>query len=49
MFGAGGEAHIPVVEDHDSMRLVGVLHERDTMLAYHRALIQARKEERGEL
>jgi CIC family chloride channel protein len=49
MFGAGGEAHIPVVEDHDGMRLVGVLHERDTMLAYHRALIQARKEERGEL
>ncbi len=49
MFGAGGEAHIPVVEDHDGMCLVGVLHERDAMLAYHRALMQARKEERGEV
>ena len=48
MFGAGGDAHIAVVEDHEGMCLVGVLHERDAMLAYHRALMQARKEERGE-
>lgn len=30
------------------MRLLGVAREREIMLAYHRALLQARAEERGE-
>jgi CIC family chloride channel protein len=48
LFASAGEPHIPVVEDHDGMRLVGVLHEHETMLAYHRAMLEARREELGE-
>lgn len=43
-----GESHIPVVDDHESRCVVGVVHEHDIMLAYHRALMRARAEERGE-
>ena len=44
-----GESTIAVVESRESRRLVGVAHEHSVVLAYHRALDQARAEERGEL
>jgi CIC family chloride channel protein len=43
-----GEEHIGVVESRQSMRLVGFLHQVDVMLAYNRALMAARREERGQ-
>ena len=43
-----GESHIAVVTDTKSRSLVGFVHEHDVMLAYHRAVLQARAEERGE-
>jgi CIC family chloride channel protein len=49
VFGASGEAHLPVVADAEGSRMLGVAHEHDVMLAYHRALQQLRDEERGEL
>lgn len=39
------EEHIAVVDDSGTMRLVGVLHERDVLAAYHRAVLETRKEE----
>ena len=45
---SAGESHLPVVEDRESRRVVGFLHEHDVVLAYHRALLQARAEERGD-
>ena len=47
VFGASGEVHLPVVRDQDDLELIGVAHEHEVMLAYHRALEQARGEERG--
>ena len=44
-----GEEHVAVVEDRTSMKLIGFLHEIDVMLIYNRALIDARREERGEM
>ncbi len=44
-----GEAHVAVVDDHDAMKMVGVLEEVDVILAYNRALLRARAEERGEV
>jgi len=44
-----GEEHVAVVDDHDGMRVVGMLDEVDVILAYNRALIRARAEERGEI
>jgi len=35
------EPHIPVVEDRASMRLVGLVHERDVVLELKRALVRA--------
>lgn len=43
-----GETHIPVVGDMDSMTFSGTVHERDVLDAYNRALLQTRREERGE-
>ena len=43
-----GESHIPVVDNAEARRVVGFVHEHDVMLAYHRALLQARAEERGD-
>jgi len=37
------EDHVPVVEDHDSMVLVGILHQRDVMHAHSRAIFSARE------
>jgi CIC family chloride channel protein len=48
-YGASGEVILAVVEDPESMRLIGVAPEHEVMVAYHRALDQARAEERGEL
>lgn len=39
-----GESHVPVVQDRNSRRLAGILHEHDVMVAYHRALLTARGE-----
>ena len=47
-YGASGEVFLPVVDHRDTRRIVGVAHEHKVMLAYHRALDQARAEERGE-
>ncbi|MEQ9815198.1 MAG: chloride channel protein [Azospirillaceae bacterium] len=44
-----GESHIPVVEDRETRRVAGFVHEHDVLLAYHRALLEARAEERGEI
>ncbi len=43
-----GETHIAVVDDTDSMIFSGCVHERDVIDAYNRALLQSRREERGE-
>ncbi len=48
VFGASGEVHLPVVDDRTHFRLQGVAHEHELMATYHRALTQARREERGE-
>jgi CIC family chloride channel protein len=46
---AEGEEHVAVVDDRYDMRVVGVLNEVDVILAYNRALLRTRAEERGEL
>jgi len=43
------ENQIAVVEDMESMTLVGFLRERDVMAAYNQAMEAARAEERGEV
>ena len=48
VFNITGEPHIPVVSDKKTMVMRGVVHEHEAMLAYQRALNQARAEERGE-
>ena len=40
-----GEEHVAVIDDRDSLHVVGVLHERDVMAAYHRAVLETRREE----
>ncbi|MEC7488728.1 MAG: chloride channel protein [Pseudomonadota bacterium] len=44
-----GEEHVGVVDHRDTMKLVGFIHEIDVMFVYNRALLEARREERGEL
>lgn len=41
-----GEEHIAVVDSKDSRKLVGVLHERHVMAAYHHAVLETRSAER---
>ncbi len=48
VFNVTGEPHIPVVTDKKSKVMRGLVHEHEVMLAYQRALNQARAEERGE-
>jgi CIC family chloride channel protein len=48
VFNVTGEPHIPVVADKKSMVMRGLVHEHEVMLAYQRALNQARAEELGE-
>ena len=40
-----GEHFIAVVENHETMKFIGVLNETDMMTAYNQALVQARHEE----
>ncbi|HJO69873.1 MAG TPA: chloride channel protein [Rhodospirillales bacterium] len=42
-----GEAHIAVIDTHETETFLGCLHERDLMNAYNRGLIASRREERG--
>jgi len=42
-----GEPHIAVLDDLETRRFAGCIHERDAMSAYNRALIEARREEQG--
>lgn len=42
---ADGEDHIAVVDDQVSLKLLGVVHQRDVMMAYRRAILAARGEE----
>ena len=48
VFNVTGEPHIPVVADKKTMVMRGLVHEHEVMLAYQRALNQARAEELGE-
>ena len=49
VYGASGEAHLPVVDSDQRMTLLGVAHEHEVVIAYQRALSQGRAEEQGEL
>ena len=49
VYGASGEAHLPVVDSDERMTLLGVAHEHEIVLAYQRALSQVRAEEEGGL
>ena len=49
VYGASGEAHLPVVDSDQRMTLLGVAHEHEVVIAYQRALAQVRGEEQGEL
>ena len=40
---SGGEDHVPVVENHDTMKLIGIVHQRDVMHAHSRAILGARE------
>jgi len=40
-----GEHYIGVVENHETMKFIGTLHETEVMAAYNRALVEARHEE----
>ncbi|MCG8509671.1 MAG: chloride channel protein, partial [Rhodospirillales bacterium] len=46
VFRSFGEQHIAVVEDAESFRFIGCVHERDVMAAYNRALLESHREER---
>lgn len=39
------EEHVPVVADLESRCMIGVVHERDVMLAYNRALVRLHRDE----
>ena len=49
VYGASGEAHLPVVDSDQRMTLLGIAHEHEVVIAYQRALSQVRAEEQGEL
>ena len=40
-----GEAHVPVIKDESSQRLIGVIHDFDVSYAYHRAMLVAEGQE----
>ena len=48
VFQTSAEPHLPVVDNKQSRRLLGFVHEHEAMTAYHRALQQVRREESGE-
>ena len=39
------EEHIPVVDNRDARHMIGVVHERDVMLAYSQALVRLHRDE----
>jgi CIC family chloride channel protein len=39
------EAHIPIVDNHENRKILGVIHERDIMLAYNEALVKVHRDE----
>ncbi len=43
-----GEESLPVVDDGASMRILGIVHHKAALVAYNRALMQAREEEHDE-
>ena len=45
---SSGEEHVAVVADHEGGAFLGCIHERDVMNAYNKALVQTRREERGD-
>lgn len=45
---SSGEQHVAVVADHEGAAFLGCIHERDVMNAYNKALVQTRREERGD-
>jgi CBS domain-containing protein len=47
LMSAHDEDYLPVVDDTEQRRVVGVLHHKDLLLAYNQALLEARAEERG--
>ncbi len=47
-YGRSGEAHLPVVDSDKRMTLLGIAHEHEVVIAYQRALAQARGEEQEE-
>ncbi|MDH3473629.1 MAG: chloride channel protein [Rhodospirillales bacterium] len=49
VFGASGEVHLPVVDRENGGKMLGVAHEHEVVLAYHRAVERLHAEERGEL
>lgn len=48
LMSAHDEDYLPVVDDTEQRRVVGVLHHKDLLLAHNRALLAAHAEERGE-
>jgi CIC family chloride channel protein len=46
---AAGEVNLPVVDDRETLRLLGVAQGHELMLAYQRALNETRAEEHGEV
>jgi CIC family chloride channel protein len=48
-FNSSGEVHLPVINNGDERLFVGMVHEHEVMAAYHQTLVQARREERGEV
>lgn len=45
---ATGDDHVPVIDEAQADKLVGILHHRDALLAYNRALLDERREEHSE-
>jgi len=46
-FATSGEVNLPVVENYDTMLMIGVAQEHEVVLAYHRARDRARGEDSG--
>ena len=47
VFKTSAEPHLPVVDNKQSRRLLGFVHEHEVMTAYHRALQQVRQDQGG--
>ena len=40
---SSGEVHLPVINNREERRFIGMVHEHEVMAAYHKTLVQARK------